>query len=702
MAPPKAACQAIADVETAYAEVLAKIAAVRQTIADIFALRLKIRFGIFSSLLDAVGAELVSAAESVAADISQSVMSAVSSASAAVLNAILAPLLKILLSVPTALFSLVAIPRTQCLQYLQDERRYLILAQGNFRMISGILAKWTNTGGGDHYYSQMKQSLPLIQQAIDFCIDIVDELNQDPLVFNQSKYAQLQQNLSAAIDLTKPFNSISSMTGFKQQIESDRSKRYEVLSNAINAKYVIKRNQVTAFYQADMAAIPPNTTVPLLTKGPSAFQKEVGRDRQTIAQLNSGALTNAVKEEKARQTYEQRLANLDTQKTIELARAQTDANEDALIHGSDIAKSLQGVAAEFTYDLQIVTQQLSEFADNMKTAYLRYQGTKLTANTIYRSDALIRGIIQWIIDAMRTINSGAKQGVILPMDGARSMLEIVDEKFTEDISKYEAPDKNISATGLTIDLFLGNQLLTTADAMLDATITSSLIALLNAPNILQDSTGEFDVYIGKIAAIPDWDGATNIWAIDFINAAPAPYIASIADVLSLVSKIASFQSSKQSINNIFQKMDASLTKMIRHNLLVEGVIQSYVPYVGSDAGNITAILSKAGLLTQFASAMSMVGLVDSIISTLPANLDNSVPNHANCQAAYPDMYADPTLSDAAAAIAMNTPSDAVNFDMTAFNESHANDVNAVRIDNNTLNIFPNDDSVYYNSDQATS
>jgi len=624
MAPPKQLCLLYAQAEAARASLLKTSRDIKALIDKIVLNKAKIKFGMID-FADVVGAELLSAIESVAASVAQAALGALSKASAAILELIFSEILKILLGAPTAIFSLVAIPQTQAREACNKERMFLSKAKINFDAIFAIIIKWTQGQDSAPYYEQMKRAMPYITKSIDLISDMINMLegvsSDRNAVFDESKYRQVQINLHNAIRETKPYSTIDNILGIDAIIESDTAKIYSTLEKKINEDYGAARSKASKEYMNEVSSLPSNNII-------KTAQMEVAKNKYST-KLNVIAAT----------------------RKLQLAKAQLEAKAKATFNASNYLKAVQGIGASFVFDMQQIGKNLEQLYHNILQAYANYKISQLLCNNVYNIRSFIQNIINELINLIRKGSNLAGDAVIQSLEVSGSIIEVVQEKFNDSIAKVES-SQPISAIQLSQMVFLGNQMLSAADANLDATITESLIKLINADDMLVDASGKFDDFIKNVENIPDWDGKKGVWAVDMLNSAPSPYIKFITNITEMVSSVPAIALSKnQSEKNVLRTLmintDQTLRVVRRHNSVVTNVLYSYTPYMGSEIGNLMRFLSNAGMLQSFAMTMSIAQVAIKLASDLTTNFDQDFPSYENCKKEYGD---DPAFQDSELAL----------------------------------------------------
>jgi len=646
MPPPKQACETILNTQIAIVKIIKRVREISEKLRTLLENKSKLKYGIIN-LVDVIGAEVLTAIATVAASTAKAILGAVSGMASTLLEAILSSILKILLANPTAIFSLVAIPHSQAVKAVQEERDSLQRARRNMRTILFIILKWTQGVGGARFYEQIKSALPFIQAAIALSVDIIHDLEGDPsddsetrnAKFNESKYRQMQRNLEAAIDITTPDSIVDTKFQITKKVEQNREKRYRALAGKIEDDYKKRRSDLSSWYSEQALAI----------------------------SKNSESLTSALLEESLRHEYAMKRKRIDTERKEKLHAAELEAAAAALVDKSSYLNAIGGIAAEFASDIEILGQNLFEFLDNLKDAYSAYRRGQNLCHAIYIIRDLITNLINEVISMLRKTSNASASAAIKSFEISQSVLETVEDIFSQDVAKYEDSSEKISSIELATSVATGHAMLSSADALLNGTITNSLIDLINSDDVLQLANEDFEKFHKALTQIPDWDGEPNVWAVSPTDGAISPYIQMISDATTTLAKvpvlaISNDADDREEITVILKSINNTFRVLINHNSVVSNTLNSYVPYMSSEAGNLTRILANAGLLEKFATAMSVAALMsDIVVSVIKGGLDDTMPTYANCRAAYPDLYSNAEAAEAAALSNAAVPSPEVDF-----------------------------------------
>jgi len=633
MPPQKQACETILKTQISIVKIIKRVREISQKLKSLLENKAKLKYGIVN-LLDVMSAETISAISSAAGSIAKSMLGSVSGMASTLLESILSSILKILLANPTAIFSLVAIPHKEAVKAANEERKLLREARRNMRTILYIILKWTQGIGGSRYYEQLKTALPYIQEAIFLSIDIITELEGDPseesgarnAVFNETKYRQMQFNLEQAISITKPDSIVDTKFQITKKVEQNRDKRYKELKEKIDSNYKKSRKELSLWYSNQSA---------LISK-------------------NSESLKNALEEEKLRHEYAIKRNVLDTEYKEKLHAAELEATAQAAIDKSTYFNAIGGIAAEFSNDINNLGNNLAAFVENLKDAYSAYIRSQALCNAIYDIRNLITNLINEIIDMLRKTSNASASAAIKSIETAQSLMEVAEEDFSENVARYETPSAKISSTELATTVSTGYGLLSSADALLDGTITQSLADLINSDDVLQFANDDFEKFYKALEQIPDWDGEVGVWAVSPTDSKISPYIQMIADAITVLAKvpplaISNDEDDRREIANILKSLNNTFKVLLNHNSVVLNTLNSYTPYMSSEAGNLSRILANAGLLENFATGMSIAAVTaDIVTSIIKGGLDDTMPTYANCRAAYPDLYNNAEAAEAAA------------------------------------------------------
>jgi hypothetical protein len=634
----RAACELILETEKQIDQVLQKIQEIKAIIKKIVSTKGKIKYGLIN-ILDTLGAEAITAINAIAATVANNIMGSISQMAANVFERIVADILKVLLSYPDAIFSLIAIPHKAAVEACHAETSALSRAKQNISEILHVTKKWSTGYNGRSYYDQMKNAQPFILAALEIADDMIKDLEGDVLnpgdtpnsYFDERKYKDLQANIQQAVDITFPSSIVNDKAQITNRIEASKDQKYRELSKPIIAKFKEKQKELDRQYFKDIQEV-------------QIKQDEANNVvNDTAAALKIDALT---------QRYNFLKNGLDLQKKESLEAARLRASLKASIDGSAYAKAINGRAAEFSYDAQRLAQSLSELVSNFGDAFSSYRSTQNYCNVIYRIRDFLRNLINEAINIMRKSGNETGEVLINAIELAKANLGVANDRFDKTIDRFESPEKKVSATEMSSQVTVGHAILNTANAALHATITQSMIDLINADDVLASGAKEFDEFLIRLSEIPDWDGAKNVWAVDPESSALSPYVQLIADSTSLLAKTPAAAATKEEevqaqVNRLLSRVNAGFRRVRKHNSVVLQELSSFSPPVSPEGGNLINLLKGGGLLETFASTMSFANIASSLISSISkGGLDAFAPTHANCAQAYPDLFQDPEVAKA--------------------------------------------------------
>jgi hypothetical protein len=672
MAPSKDLCKVLSSSLLAYAKLVNKIIDIREFMGKSIGAKAKILFGSFN-ISDTILSEVLSTIPSVASYVAKSILESVSKASANVFEAILGEILKIILSFPSAIFSLVAIPHSVALESAKAERIHLIRANLHLRNILRFISKWLQVPSGISYYEQIKRAIPFVEKALRITLDMIVDLNEGGgrlAQFDRNKYKSMQNNLDKAIEITMPKSIIENRLGISKAIDNEKVKIYREKASIINKEYRDKRSAINTWFYNESSKV----------------------------KLDAYDINSAMKIEKLNGEYSFRKDLIESLRKNKLAAAETQANIQAVINSSAYIKSIGGIAAEFSYDVQMVGKSAKEFLENMRDAYVNYKRCQASCNSIYNIRSLITNLINEIIDIMQdkmTSSSKVASGIL---NQSASMIEVALDKLNDSANKYEVSDGSISSTELASSIIVSNSLLIAADTLVESSITKSLMDLINADDVLIAENEEFDDFILRLESIVDWDGNKVTWVADPYSNMLTPYIQVISDATSLVTKILTLSTTvdnkdRTAIKNMIIRSGKNYKSLISHNLKVTSVLESYTPYSPQSYINLKRLLSNAGLLNTFAITLSVKSMVNSIVamfSTNPLSRDN-IPTYKNCMKHYPDMFESFDIAMASVMARNNVPAAELSINFQNSVEKNAEGIAQTREYSSSMSLHSNVD-----------
>ncbi len=628
MAPPRQACELYSKAYELAGATVIKSIEILDAIKKIREMRLKVKFGLIS-LSDILGSESIALVSSLAASITKTAFTSVSRSFSSMMETVISSLLNIFLASPEALISLVTIPQDLATQRCIEERKYLQRARGNLSVITSIISKWVDGLSGERFYNQMKTSLPSITEASKLINQMSDELRgtmnglagSDDSFFDESKYSRIQDDLSKAIAITKPQSFINQQLNLTRNIEQQSQQQFKEEQSRINTRYKSREHELVKWYSDQL---------------------------NDIASKGSGdSLKKALLEEKIRIEYDAKKKILNSSKVSEIEASRVKTSVEAFTSSSAYIKSVSSISDSFKYDIDILKTQLFDFSSNMKRAYVAYQSYHALCNTIYNIKSLLNNLIGEMLDIIKKTSNAGGDKMAEDFDRLFASVDVIKDKFQDQVDRYEKEDRP-SASEMSATVSLGNGVLIGVDSLFSATVTKSLIDLINAGEDFGTNVEELDDFILKMENIPDWDGARVTWVSNIVNGATSPYIQLLADTATLLSKttLVSFSGGKESANiqSILKTVNRTFSNLINHNAIVHDTLSSYTPYRYSGLGDLTQLLNSAGLLEKFATAMSISAVAtDVIIDLSKAGFNEFWPNYKNCRKFYPEMFQNPDI-----------------------------------------------------------
>lgn len=619
--PSREECKVILENHKARATVYETITETLASIGTIVKTFTDLKWGMLGTL----AGDLYAAVGAVASKMAQNLLGSVSSMASAFMEQFLSKFLAILLAAPTAIFSIVAIPLEQANIAADEERIALNKARGNLRNIVNMLRKWFGGAGFGDYLAQMKEALPFINSAINNANALLSGLQADNAFFNERIYNALKNDLDQAISITTPTSVIEEELQINKQLEAKRHKKLASLTAEINTEYNERRRGITKKYQDRMGRL---------------GNWGGGDESDSLGERNKDRLSNndlalATERKRIQNTYNQDQSDLDSWKKIEVSKAEIKSNEIAF---GDLDYSFKSKRLELDMDVSRLLKELKSFVKNIATAYGRNKECQIYTNNVFNINGLIKEMISWCLAILRKAD-GAGLATVLPgVLGANALIKAAKKKFEANIKR--AREGKAYAAELATGLTYGNISLLSADALLEASITRSMIDLLNSDETLAAADKEFDRFLGRLKGIQDWDGKSGIWAVSFAKStATTPYLQLIADATTLLATVPALafsntEESQKKLKKLTSNVNKVFTKIDSHNAQVKNVLTSYTPYQGSDIGDLKEILAMAGMLQTFALGMSLLE-IGKLAIAMDTRFGDSDADYANCKEEYP-------------------------------------------------------------------
>jgi hypothetical protein len=520
---------------------------------------------------------------------------------------------------------------------------------------------------------QIRDADPYVLRAIDAAKYVLSELDVnipgqtvDLGRFDDAKYSILKSNLETAIKITEmqPYN--NSGFNISQVVENDKQRIYNKNIKGVNEEYARKKKEITVAYTSRLNNT-SNTT---------------GSNKGFVNKTGS-----AFNEDGLKIDYQFQMEKLNSWREWKKQQVIADAELKAYANGSNYVEAYEDSKSKFTYDVNYMMKELSNLLSNSRKAAESYNESVIYSNRSYMITGTIKMLLNEALYLMRQSSALSKDAAIAVIEKANALMEMAHDKFKKqlDLSGFTISDSELCMT-----VNQGHQLLLTADYSLNAAITKALIDIINAPEASDKSTAEFNAFIKRLEAIKDFKGEPKKW-ITMASKNPLPYIELVASTVSLATLlpttlVSNRQKDRDNINRLFKKSQDSISTLVIHNSIVMQTLQSYTPYKGSEMGDLTALLSKIGMLGTFAKVSSIILLSVEIATKCTGPVASlfspARPTKKNCKRAYPELYIDKNLNTNsainAAIEAMNVPSAIANNSMQSKLEDKAVDIVGTR------------------------
>jgi len=662
MAPNREACELLKTELELELKMYEAMQAIREKIKKLTKLLMQIKYRIIS-VGDFLAADLLSAVKAMAATAVDSLLGSASDLMKKLLEQLIRQLVTVFLSAPEFVYALIAFPLEGARQSTNRERMMLIQAQEHYNTINQIVAKWLSKDiGRGSYYTQMRNALLYVQKASMDIGKMIAEIDGSEgyeqtngarnAYFNEGRFKSIQNNILAASAITMPQSNINQKLGISQAITeaqaADKTKRI----SEINQKYDQKKKENNAERSVAILKIQNKTTVntTLDSNTPLALL-------DTNMNVNTRNLVIDLQRKKIDEKWASKNQQIETERQTAISAASIAAS--VAFDPKQIRKAIRGnlrsLKEEFKEDMELLAVSARQYLRKIVRAYLHNKASQLMCNSCYNIRDLVARLIQELIQITRNVGNASSKTVLFGLNTAYAMLVVVEEKFTEDTKKYKDGD-TISSARMASDITVGHGLLVSSSAMLNATVTESLIKLINADDDLFNRDREMVLFMGALERIPDWEDNKKIWAVEPLKSGLNPYVQLLADstkaslMLALymgMGRIGSRKAKKltNDINNKFRTVK-------KHNEIVLSTLYTYEPLIGSEITEMMNLLKVNGLFAAFAAAMSIGALVRNIISMSASDEGTATEyidaiTYVNCKNAYPELFSDPKYDDLA-------------------------------------------------------
>ena len=625
MIPPKPLCSAYAEILAMKAALLTTIADIRAAVSKVVGTKNKLLYGLI--VVDVAASEIVASATTFAATIAAQVLTNVTAFTASLIEAALAPLLKILLTGPEAVFSLVNLPLQKAIKANDTEAYYLSKAKAHFDLVVSIFSKWTSDLSGGKYANQMREALPYITDAIKQCAAVIGKLEADEDLgvtaqFDEQKYNAMRSNLTTAIEITEQSPLLLNKEALDRNIERAAENIYSDKVTAIMTRYRLdKKKLAIVFLDGDQS--PAKITV-----------------------------------------YSAALRSLDSKKKIDIDKAKMNATNEAILDGNTYAGILNNKGDEFLHDFDRLGYSLRKFGEYLSKAYVQYKGSQALTYSTYSIESLINTLIESMIKLMGKLGNGAGAAVQGPLRYAKELMSATEQMYFNALNKYYSPEESVSSTALASKLSAGNGLLIIADSVLAASITQSMIDLINSDEALTAQRNNMNKLFENIENIPDWDGTLAVWGVDPTKAVVAPYPSLISGTLAIISSLLTtglvadagvLEANRKRITAVARVFRT----LLRHNSDVNAALRIYAPPINPYIEEFLRAVPPdiLNLFIAGPAAFNTIMLIKGLAKDKgdPNVLDMDGMNFADkCIVSYPDLFTGVMADIAKAKISMDS------------------------------------------------
>ena len=610
-------CTIYSKIVHANAKVLEIVSKVKDVIKKINKTKASLKMGMFKDLGSALLAGALSSVTSIAKGIVQQLASNAADAVAKLLEAVFAELLKIFLSAPTIIYSLVSIPHKRAIEKAHAESANLAIAQSHLKIILSIISKWAKGPSGLEYYKKMKLTLPYLERVSSALETVITELTNDEenAVFNESAYSTAVNNLRGAIEVQTPKFAILNSIKIDEKVERRTLEIYNKKAIDIRTQLNIDKKRALEKYTTDLLEIAPDGKLLPIT-----------------------AYGYAVKREAIVVTYNEKISYLKSKSKSDLAIARTHANTQALLDKDVYKDVFDGIADEFSNDMKLLVDALDKFYSSIKDAYANYIQYHQMCITMYNFRSLIGKMINFLIKLLRKAGNATGAAVVKPIEGAKLMVDAVDYKYQKIVSAYEVDQSSVTSIEMAGAISLGDMGLIAADTLLAATITESMIGLINADDELAAADQRYEKFVQDLYDIEDWDDKKGVWSVTLIGGATSPYIKLLSKSTKLIATTATVGMARSdAVQNSMMKDSYEISNLFKslrsHNRKALSVLVLYTPYQPSELIDLTRMLGAAGLLNSFALGLNLASIVSMIIPEI-----QDVPTLKSCVDEHEDLF----------------------------------------------------------------
>lgn len=636
----------ICDAKRTIAELMAKI-------ADIWANVGLLRYAV-SKIIMAIKwfsmfalAELLALVSGVAGTLAAAALQGASALVASALANIMTIIIAILISGPTAIFGLIAIPYDSAVKASLAERKAISDMLKYMRKIEALLA-------GLHGLDiDITDELRLGLSYINKAIKIIDAIIKDDSI-NELEYKKAVKLINQAMKILKPSNlgvfgglggqaeqvtqekilneQRSLAPGIKAKFKDERRLLAEERVRRLSGTYEIKLKFNTAYgnnskvvggannttrADEEIKSFQDATTMPDLTKKDVVEYNGLSYDRnKTRKRFHDGFSSHLgnkpdYRTENVNEWYEKELKSINDREKDELESMKAEAalnvagvtSSGTLFDGTlgqaakkyRIEKAQEGIAV-----VAEIAEAVGMLSMSIAVAQAKYVQKRMSVKTMVNFRDFIMKLLNFIIDLinkaadgadgisdeiLRTANKGLTKGSDL-LEAA------LNDSYDSNAEKYL---KHMSAAAQT------SMKLNLVNALLMATISDELIALTNIDNILEDAGADFELFEKNLADLKGFrDGK---WVDELPSLSPYPDLT--MRVTAVTVKITTMRFKEVKMDRMIQ----SCNNLMRHNKYVHKVLLSYTPMRSPLVAKLQRLLNSLGLADMFAALGGLIAII---------------------------------------------------------------------------------------------
>lgn len=654
MAPDREACEIMKTILDGRLKMKEAIQKSREIVKKISSLRIQLKYGIVN-FGDFIAGELLSAVQAVAASVVDSLLGSASGLMKKLLEQMISKLVTVFLSAPEYVYALIAFPLDGARQATIRERMLLAQAEEHYNTMNQIVAKWLSKEvGRTSFYTQMRNALGYIQKSIrDIERMIVDLEGTDGYqtdkdarnaYFNEGVFKRIQTNILIAAEITKPQSNIDKVLGISRGITDAQNRVRSKAVSDVNRAFDAKKKINNAERTAAILELNRNTNINISVDGTSSVNEALENTAKNVmADLQRKRINE-------RWASKNELFERERQTQISVAETAASTMFNPRDVTTSIAGNVKAMKEEFKEDMELLASSAKEYMRKIVRAYLNNKASQLMSNSCYTIRDLISKLIQELLKVIREVGNASSKTILFGLNNAASMLEVVDESFSEHVKSFKEGG-DVSPARMASDLASGHGLIVSSSALLNSTVTESLIKLINADDELFAADVSMGRFMSALERIPDWDDRKKIWAVSPLETSVLnPYIQLLADSTKASLMLAIYlgtgsigsRKAKSLINDISKKFRF----VKKHNEIVLSTLYSYEPMVGSEITDMMNSLKISGLFAAFAATMSLTSLIRNIVNRDAATSSAATEytdaiTYFNCKAFYPDLFEDP-------------------------------------------------------------